>query len=110
VLTFVILLKLPESPMLRMEMNGSPERSEGTSSRFLGFKEAPPKGGELHFLLLTIFKRAFLNTPVFFVWLSVSHMQINRKNISIIQQFHLACALSSGMIPHASGPTQSQIF
>ncbi len=49
-LTFVILLKLPESPMLRMEMNGSAERSEGTSSRFLGFKEAPPKGRGLEFL------------------------------------------------------------
>jgi hypothetical protein len=37
-----ILPKLPESPLLRMGMNGSPERSGGTSSWFLGFKEAQP--------------------------------------------------------------------
>ena len=35
------LLNLPESPLLRMGINGNPERGRGTRGKFLGFKVAP---------------------------------------------------------------------
>jgi hypothetical protein len=38
------LLNLPESPLLCMGMNGSPERGGGTEAQVVGFKEAPPFG------------------------------------------------------------------
>jgi hypothetical protein len=40
----MILLNLPESPLLCMGMNGSPERGGGTEAQVVGFKEAPPFG------------------------------------------------------------------
>jgi hypothetical protein len=38
------LLNLPESPLLCMGMNGSPERGGGTEAQVVGCKEAPPFG------------------------------------------------------------------
>jgi len=38
------LLNLPESPLLCMGMNGSPERGGGTEGQVVGFKEALPFG------------------------------------------------------------------
>jgi hypothetical protein len=38
------LLNLPESPLLCMGMNGSPEQGGGIEAQVVGFKEAPPFG------------------------------------------------------------------
>ena len=52
----MILLNLPESPLLCMGMNGSPERGGGTEAQVVGFKEAPPFGRGASLVLIICLK------------------------------------------------------
>jgi hypothetical protein len=47
----------------------------------------------------------FEHSRIFFVWLSVTHLRINRRNIAIIQQSPLEChkALEGLLRNHALG-------